>query len=73
MRGRRQGPLESGFVRLEIRDETGKTVDVPVDSFRVAGCHMAYWNTKSAESGDYRWFMNVNGLKREGTVRLVRN
>ncbi len=63
---------ESGFVRLEIRDILdGSTLDVPVDTFRTAGSHLAWWDMHERPAGVYRYFMNINGLKREGTVRLL--
>lgn len=62
----------SGFVRLEIRNAAGKAVDVPVDGFRTAGVHLANWDTGKHPSGTYRYYLNVNGMKVFGDLRLAR-
>ncbi len=75
--GNRRAPIEyrlpaSGFARLEIMDDEGTVVDVPVDGFRAAGVHLANWDTGKHPAGAYRYYLNVNGMKTYGDIRLLR-
>jgi len=59
----------SGFVRLEITDQAGKT-DVLADGYRLAGAHLASWRAAGRPSGDYAYRLRINGAETAGTVRI---
>ena len=42
-----------GNVRIEIYNTTGQLIDVLVNGYRMAGSHMAVWNTNNHSSGVY--------------------
>ena len=62
----------SGYIRLEILDYEGQTVAVPAEGFRVAGVHMANWNTQNHSAGKYDYRLRINDSTSEGTLVLKR-
>ena len=60
----------SGFIRLEIRDDRGRILAVPVDGFRVRGAHMALWDTNNCPPGAYTYRLRINGFEQKGTLAL---
>ncbi len=62
----------SGFVKLNIQNSQGETVATPVDGYRVAGIHMANWNTQNHAAGKYTYSLRINGFASEGTLALKR-
>ncbi|MCE5251639.1 DUF362 domain-containing protein [bacterium] len=59
----------SGYVRLEIRKESGQVVDVLADGYRQSGAHLAAWDSRKGPSGTYYYRLRINAL--EKTDRLV--
>ena len=51
---------EKGNVILEILNEKGETVVVPVIAVRDRGTHMASWDTSTYESGKYAYRFRFN-------------
>ena len=60
----------SGFVKLEIQNSQGETVDTPVDGYRMAGIHMANWNTQNHAAGKYAYSLRINGFETKGELAL---
>jgi len=61
---------DSGFVKLEIKDADGHTVAIPAEGFRVAGIHMANWDTSNHASGRYSYLLRINDSKTESMIEL---
>lgn len=62
----------SGFTKLEILDNTGRTVAVPTEGFRFAGVHMAKWDTSNHSAGKYSYKLRINGYKTKGELALLK-
>lgn len=62
----------SGYVRLEISDNTGRLLDVPVDGFRSFGAHMTLWDIQNRASGSYSYRLRINGYEHKDHLNLQR-
>jgi len=62
----------SGFVKLEILDKSGTSVAVPVDGYRVAGVHMANWDSSKHATGTYSYKLRINGADSSGQIHLMK-
>lgn len=54
------GVPETGWVLVEILDEEGKTLEVPMNAICDAGYHMAAWNIDTYASGRYQYRLRYN-------------
>jgi len=61
---------DTGNVMLEILNDKGETLTVPVNAERERGCHLASWNTADYDSGDYAYRFRFNDYSETGKIRL---
>ena len=62
----------NGYVRLEIFNAAGQLVDAPVNGYRVAGSHMAVWNTTNHPSGTYFYRLRFGGFSETKKMTLLK-
>jgi len=62
----------SGYMKLEILDGDGRTVAVPAEGFRIAGVHLANWDTSRHTAGTYGYRLRINDSRTEGKLELLR-
>jgi hypothetical protein len=53
---------EKGWVLVEVLDESGKNLEVVLNSVCAPGYHMAAWNTARYASGNYKYRLRYNGF-----------
>lgn len=62
----------NGNVRLEVYNGAGQLVDVLVDGYRVAGSHMAVWNTGNHAAGTYFYRLRFGGFAETRKMTLLK-
>jgi len=61
---------QEGNVMLEILNEKGETVVVPVNAVRDRGIHLTSWDTSKYDSGKYAYRFRCNGYSETGGILL---
>ncbi|MCD6308607.1 MAG: T9SS type A sorting domain-containing protein, partial [Candidatus Latescibacteria bacterium] len=63
---------KGGNVRLEVYNMAGQLVDVLADGRRMAGTHMAVWNTGNHAAGTYFYRLSFGGFSETRKMVLVK-
>jgi len=63
---------QSGNVRIEIYDVTGRIVQVITDGYFSAGSHLAIWKNLKAHSGVYFYRMLYSGFSKTKSMVLLK-
>jgi uncharacterized protein (DUF362 family) len=61
----------SGEARLDIYNERGECVAVPVEGKQEAGAHLAVWNIEGVASGNYQYRFRTNEYSVQGDLYVV--
>jgi len=60
-------------VMLEILDEKGATIAVPVMAIRDSGTHLASWDAGESDPGKYSWRFRCGDYRQTGEIVLGKN
>jgi type IX secretion system substrate protein len=62
----------NGYARLEVYNSSGQLIDVLVNGYRMAGSHMAVWNTNNHSSGVYFYRFRYRDKSEAKKMTLVK-